>query len=130
MSSTRRRQESYHAMLSHNGTTDVGQNHRGTGSMVNDERDCTNHSQQNPRGTKKMAECGYEYAQQQGLRSSDGTRTIRWGSSIGRMHIEEVEKTTGLTLENIYTQELKPTMDNQIIKETNGHSMGHVATPQ
>jgi len=74
MPPTGRRQEPHHTMLSHNGTTDVGQNHRGTGSMVNDERDCTNHSQQNPRGTKKMVECRY-------IRSTTRPRKQRWNKN-------------------------------------------------
>jgi len=75
-----------------------------------------------------MAECRYKHAQQHSLGSSDRIRTTGLGPSIGRVQIEEVEKTTRLTLEKTYNKEIKPMVDNQIIKETNGHSMGHVAT--
>jgi len=41
-----------------------------------------------------------------------------------------VEGTTGATLEGVQIQEIKQTMDNRIVKEINGDSMGHVAALQ
>ncbi len=46
------------------------------------------------------------------------------------MYLQEVEGATAATLERVYIQKIKQMMENGIIKEINGDSIGHVATPQ